>query len=89
MLVCIQITAPDEFLKTSFYDLFNAWHQRHFGRMPEYEVYGGEGNGKWHPLCYTAQSAVWFRRTTLLPSGNNVTDGNSEMDIIIFFIRER
>ena len=45
-LVCIQITAPDEFLKTSFYDLFNAWHQRHFGRMPEYEVYGGERMGK-------------------------------------------
>ena len=45
-LVCIQITAPDEFLKTSFYDLFNAWHQRHFGRMPEYEVYGSQRTGK-------------------------------------------
>ena len=38
-LVCIQITKPDEFLKKSYYDLFNAWHQRHFGCMPDYEIY--------------------------------------------------
>lgn len=38
-LVCIQITKPDEFLKSSYYDLFNAWHQRHFGCIPDYEIY--------------------------------------------------
>ena len=38
-LLCIQLTAPDEYLKKTWYDIFNAWHQRHFGRMPEYEVY--------------------------------------------------
>ena len=57
-LVCIQITAPDEFLKTSFYDLFNAWHQRHFGRMPEYEVYGGESTGKRHLFYCTIRFSV-------------------------------
>lgn len=57
-LVCIQITAPDEFLKTSFYDLFNAWHQRHFGRLPEYEVYGGERAGKRHSFYCTIRFSV-------------------------------
>jgi ribonuclease-3 len=57
-LVCIQITAPDKFLKTSFYDLFNAWHQRHFGRMPEYEVYGGESTGKRHLFYCTIRFSV-------------------------------
>ena len=57
-LVCIQITEPDEFLKTSFYDLFNAWHQRHFGHMPEYEVYGGQRTGKWHPFYCTFRFSV-------------------------------
>ena len=57
-LVCIQITAPDEYLKTSFYDLFNAWHQRHFGLMPEYEVYGGERTGKWHPFYCSIRFSV-------------------------------
>ena len=38
-LVCVQLEKPDEFLKASYYDIFNAWHQRRFGTMPEYEVY--------------------------------------------------
>ena len=38
-LVCVQLERPDEFLKASYYDVFNAWHQRRFGVMPEYEVY--------------------------------------------------
>lgn len=38
-LICVQLERPDEFLKASYYDVFNAWHQRHFGTMPEYEVY--------------------------------------------------
>ena len=37
-LLCIQLTNPDSFLKATHYDLFNSWHQRKFGRMPEYEV---------------------------------------------------
>ena len=39
-LICVQLEKPDEFLKVSYYDIFNAWHQRHFGVIPEYEVYG-------------------------------------------------
>ena len=38
-LICVQLEKPDEFLKASHYDIFNAWHQRRFGTMPEYEVY--------------------------------------------------
>ena len=38
-LLCIQLTYPDRFLKETHYDLFNAWHQKHFGCMPEYEIY--------------------------------------------------
>ena len=38
-LLCIQLTYPDEFLKATHYELFNSWHQRHFGCVPEYEVY--------------------------------------------------
>lgn len=48
-LVCIQITKPGEYLKTTYYDLFNAWHQRHFGRIPDYEMYGSERTGKREP----------------------------------------
>ncbi len=57
-LVCIQVTAPDEFLKTSFYDLFNAWHQRHFGCLPEYEVYGREEGGKRQTFSCTIRFSV-------------------------------
>lgn len=42
-LICVQLEKPDEFLKASYYDIFNAWHQRRFGTMPEYEVYTYKG----------------------------------------------
>ena len=38
-LLCMQLTYPDEFLKATHYEVFNAWHQRCFGCMPSYEVY--------------------------------------------------
>lgn len=37
-LLCIQITNPDVFLKATYYDIFNSWHQKHFNKMPEYEM---------------------------------------------------
>ena len=37
-LLCIQITNPDVFLKATYYDIFNSWHQKHFQKMPEYEM---------------------------------------------------
>jgi len=37
-LLCLQITHPDEFLKSTYFDIFNSWHQKHFKRMPEYEM---------------------------------------------------
>lgn len=39
-LIGMQLTYPDAFLKKTYYDLFNAWHQRHFGERPSYEVSG-------------------------------------------------
>ena len=39
-LICVQLSKPDLFLKASYYDIFNAWHQRRFGSMPEYELHG-------------------------------------------------
>ena len=40
-LLCVQVMRPDLFLKETHYDIFNAWHQKKFGRMPEYEVSKG------------------------------------------------
>ena len=37
-LLGIHIMNPDELLKQTFYDIFNAWHQRRFGCMPAYEI---------------------------------------------------
>lgn len=36
-LLCIQFT--DDLLKKSYYEMLNTWHQKKFGRMPEYEVF--------------------------------------------------
>ena len=46
-LLCVQLTYPDRFLKATHYDLFNAWHQKHFGCVPSYETYdlGKRGTG--------------------------------------------
>ena len=40
-LLYVQLDYPDRFLKKSFYDIFNSWHQKHFGVMPEYTVSEG------------------------------------------------
>lgn len=45
-LVCIQLTKPDRFLKLTYYDLFNAWHQKHFGKIPDYQVDGRESKDR-------------------------------------------
>ena len=37
-LLCIQCMRPDDLLKDTYYEIFNAWHQRRFGQMPDYEV---------------------------------------------------
>ena len=40
-LICVQLTDPDRFLKKTYYEIFNSWHQRRFGQIPDYEVHGG------------------------------------------------
>ena len=39
-LICIQLGSPSLLLKETFYDMFNAWHQKHFGCIPEYSISG-------------------------------------------------
>ena len=39
-LLCIQVTKPNSVLNKNFFDLFNAWHQKHFQELPSYEVDG-------------------------------------------------
>ena len=46
-LVCIQLAEPDRYLRQTYYDLFNSWHQKHFGTMPDYHVYR-TGSDEWH-----------------------------------------
>ncbi len=38
-LICFQIS--NAILRQSYYDMFNAWHQRRFGCMPDYELSKG------------------------------------------------
>lgn len=40
-LLCVQVSKPELILKPSYYDLFNSWHQKKFGKMPQYEVSKG------------------------------------------------
>ena len=35
----MQLGDPDRYLKKTYFEIFNSWHQRHFGRMPDYEVH--------------------------------------------------
>lgn len=44
-LLCLQLDRPDELVKQSYFEQLNAWHQKHFGSMPEYEVYRSIHNG--------------------------------------------
>lgn len=37
-LLCVQLSDARTLLSRPFYDIFNAWHQKRFGRMPQYEV---------------------------------------------------
>ena len=46
-LICVQLDMPDRFLKKSYYDVFNAWHQKHFGEMPDYDV-DDAGDGQFY-----------------------------------------
>ena len=42
-MLSIQLGDPDRYFKKTYYELFNSWHQRHFGRIPEYEVHAAAG----------------------------------------------
>ena len=39
-LLNVQLSDPDRYVKQSYYELFNAWHMRHFGEPPDYTVDG-------------------------------------------------
>ncbi len=38
-LLCVQLTEPDRFLKKTHYEMLNSWHQKHYGRLPDYEIH--------------------------------------------------
>ena len=38
-LLCLQLDHADDLLSASYYEQLNTWHQKHFGRMPEYVLY--------------------------------------------------
>ena len=42
-LLYIQLDTPNQLLEKSFYEVFNAWHQKKIGRMPIYEVHARIG----------------------------------------------
>lgn len=52
-MLCIQLGNARNLLQKSYYDIFNAWHQRHFGQMPDYEVEKGRpiGMGEYSYYC--------------------------------------
>lgn len=73
-LLCLQLDYPDRFLKQSFYDLFNAWHQKHFGAMPVYEVYGGRRN--------SADGRIWYCTIRfLVPENDMGIETHQRMDV--------
>ena len=37
-LINLQVDCPDPYLKKSYYDIVNAWHQRHFHCIPNYQI---------------------------------------------------
>lgn len=43
-LIKIQVSNND--VRSSYYEILNAWHQRHFGCMPEYEIYKRAGKSQ-------------------------------------------
>lgn len=54
-LICIQLDSADDFLKKSYYDILNAWHQKHFGCIPTYKIYedvNKRGDGYWCEVCF-------------------------------------
>ena len=57
-LIRLQLDVPDRYLKQSYYELFNAWHQKRFGRMPEYEIHGQKNGGDAWPFHCTIRFFV-------------------------------
>ena len=57
-LLCVQLSSPDKYLKQSYYDLFNSWHQKHFGCIPSYEVGGSERIKDREPFYCTLRFSV-------------------------------
>ena len=39
-LICVQLQESRSLLEKTYYEIFNSWHQKHFGCIPDYEIYG-------------------------------------------------
>ena len=44
-LIQVQLSESDTLVKKTYYEIFNSWHQKHFGCIPEYEM---SGMGPYH-----------------------------------------
>lgn len=39
-LLCVQLDDPDKLVRKTYYEMLNSWHQKRFGRIPEYTMDG-------------------------------------------------
>ena len=39
-LLCVQLGDPDRLLQKTYFEIFNSWHQKHFGMRPDYTIDG-------------------------------------------------
>ena len=39
-LLCVQLDDPDKLVRKTYYEMLNSWHQKRFGRIPEYTLDG-------------------------------------------------
>lgn len=72
-LLCVQLTNPDRFLKKTYYEIFNSWHQRHFGTVPSYETERGGGTWYFCILRYQVPENEQGIRTAQLIAVTNET----------------
>lgn len=89
-LLDLQIECPDSFLKKSYYDIVNAWHQKHFGVIPKYEVFG-HGNRYQASIRYEIPDNDKSIYTAQIETGEGTTRSEARTNAAeraYFFIRK-
>ena len=73
-LLTIQLQDSFDLVQPSFYDTFNAWHQRKFSRMPEYEV-------TYRPHAHDAGSSYECTLRFSVPKNDGGTTEGQRIDV--------